>query len=403
MMTKAFIPLALAVAASVAANGLANPHAGDDAALESSTVATYRAYISALNSHQIDRTLNFYAPGYIFRRLGQPVERTMEELRHIREWETPMQARLEAEIVSVNGEWLTARVIETNLLYEALEVHRPMVWTYRIRDGRLYEANLTEIREEARPWPRARLEFEAWLTRRPVEETEGLLSDGRLMFTGEAARRLRPFLRQWRQAVAAARVENEKVMRSFIAALNRHDVDAQYRHYSPDVTYLDNGSRVVPDKERSRPNREFEAANHAQWSYRALGAGLDSLDVIVTEEMEFYRLLGVGARSHRAYYRFREGKIFEVEAWDWTQSGRPYAATRDRFAQWVLRERPDAAAHVINGGGLQFNAATAPVINLLLREWRAAGMPGSPPEAARLPTAQSPSARGATSIPGGEK
>lgn len=377
---------------------------GQDAASRRAQVEQwYREYMDAVNSHSVEKAMSRVARDSVYRWKGEPLDFRYEDERNAREWEVPMRARFEYEIVRVNGECIVVRHSESNLLNEALQARRLVVFEHCFREGKIVASNMIEVRDMRRVFPRALSELEAWLAKKAATQSAGLLRNGRLVFDGESGRKLVPFLTEYRALTEAARAKNEPVMRSFIAALNQHDVDAQYRHYSPDVAYLDNGSRVVPDKERSRPNREFEAANHAQWSYRTLGAGPDSLDVIVTEEMEFYRLLGVGVRSHRACYRFRDGKIFEVEAWDWTQSGRPYAATRDRFAQWVLRERPDAAARVINEGRLQFNAATAPIINLLLREWRTAGMPGSPPLAARLPLAQSLSVRGATSIPGGEK
>jgi len=47
----------------------------------------------------------------------------------------------------------------------------------------------------------------------------------------------------------SARARNEKVMRGFVDALNRHDVDAQYAHFTPDMVYVDAGRRITPNKE----------------------------------------------------------------------------------------------------------------------------------------------------------
>ena len=165
---------------------------------------------------------------------------------------------------------------------------------------------------------------------------------------------------------------NVRVLDRLIDALNRHDVDGQFAQYASDVRFVDGGQRVAPNKERSRSNREFEAANNAKWSYRVVGRGEDTLEVVVTETMELYDLLGVGPRSHRARYRFRDGKIVEVEAWDWTQRGRPYAEARDTFTRWAARERAGAAAQVMRDGRLLFNKDHAAAINQLVREWRTA-------------------------------
>jgi TolB protein len=166
--------------------------------------------------------------------------------------------------------------------------------------------------------------------------------------------------------------ENMAVFDRYIAALDRHDVEGQFAEYGPDMHSFDEGRRGTPDKERSRANREFEAANNARWSYRLLGHGPGTLDLVITEGMDYYDLLGVGPRSHRARYHFRDGKIVKVEAWDWTQRGRPYYGARDSFARWAARERPEAAAEVMGDGRLIFTRETAARINDLVREWRAA-------------------------------
>jgi TolB protein len=234
------------------------------------------------------------------------------------------------------------------------------------------ETNVKEIRETGRPWQDALAELERFLADRPVMETRGVLQEGRLRFTGEGARALAPLLPQYRRQTEAAKVGNLRVMESFIAALNRHDVDAQYAHYAPDIHFVDEGRRVAPKRNEERSDREFEAANRAHWSYEVLGAGLDTLDLVIREDMEFYDLLGVGTRGHRARYRFRDGKIAEGRAWDWTQRGRPYEGARDGFAEWAAKERPEEAARFLRGGELRFDGESAALMNPLVAEWRAA-------------------------------
>ena len=325
--------------------------------------------MAAINAHDVERVMGFYAPEMVQRRQGKPIERTREDLRAIREWEAPMQARFEYEIVAVEGDRLTARLLETNLLYDALDVHRPMASEYRWRDGRIVEMNLKEIRETGRVWSDARAELEAWLAAKPAAETAGVLSEGRLLFDGEGGRKLVPFLADYRKAVDAARAVNEPVMREYIAALDRHDVDGQYSYYSPEMLQPAEGQSVAAKREKSRNEREFEAGSNARWSYTVVGAGLDSLDAIVTEGMDFYDALGVGPRSHRARYRFKDGKIAEVETWDWSQPGRPYEGARDRYVAWLSKERPAQASRLLKDGRLVFKKRTAAEMTALAREW----------------------------------
>jgi TolB protein len=348
---------------------------GDQAFPCEQVEAWHREYMDALNRHDVEQVMRFYAPDLVRRRLGAAVESTRAALRDIREWEAPMRAHFAYEIVSVRGEWLTARVVETNALYEALDVRRPLVSEYRWRNGAIVEMNIKEIRDTGKPWRDALSELESWLAAMPPSEVAGVLYEERLAFTGEGGRRLVPLLAGYRKLTAAARAQHVRVMDNFISAMNRHDVDAQFGHYGPDMHFIDSRDgdrRVGPNKEEERFDREFESANNATWNYRVVGAGLDSLDVVITENMDFYELLGVGARSHRARYRFREGRIVQGQTWEWTQQGRPYEGARDSFAAWVARERGAAAANVMRDGRLVFDRKTATLMNPLVREWSAA-------------------------------
>ena len=330
---------------------------------------SFRDYMAAMNAHDVDRVMDFYAPDMVQRRLGKPIERTREDLRRIREWETPMKARFDFEVVRVDGDRLVARLQETNLLYDTLDVRRPLVSEYRWRDGKIVEMDLREIRETGRIWKNALEELEAWLAAKPAAETAGLLRDGRLAFDGEGGRRLAPLLAEYRKATETARAANEPILRGYIEALDRHDVDGQYGHLSPEMLQPAPGKSAEAEKEEDRHDREFEAGSNARWSYAVVGPGLDSLEVTVTEAMDFYDALGVGPRSHHARYRFRDGKISNIESWDWTQKGRPYEGARDRFIAWLTKERPKAASRLMKGGRLVFTKETATEMTALAGKW----------------------------------
>jgi TolB protein len=164
----------------------------------------------------------------------------------------------------------------------------------------------------------------------------------------------------------------EDVLHRFVQALNRHDVEAQYAHYTDDMVYVNEGRRIRPPREEERRDRAFEMASGAAWSYEVLEKAEGRIDALLTEDMEFYRALGVGPRSSRRQIMFRGGLIREMSASDWTQAGRPYEGARDLFLAWLRRERPQVAARVSDARGLLFDGTTAPLLNPLAREWRAA-------------------------------
>jgi hypothetical protein len=358
-----------AVLLATAGCGREAPAAAPGPATPARVERWFQEYMSALNAHDVDRVMGFYAPEMVQRRSGKVVKRTREDLRNIREWERPMEARFDYELVRVGNDSLTARLLETNKLYTALDVRRPMVSEYRFRDGKIVEMHLREIGKTGRVWADARAELESWLGAKPASETAGVLREGRLAFDGEGGRKLVPFLAEYRKATDAARAANEPVMRGYIAALDRHDVDGQYSHYSPEMLEPAEGQSIAAKRDKSRNEREFEAGSNARWSYEVVGAGLDSLEAIVTEGMDFYDALGVGPRSHRARYRFRDGKIAEIETWDWTQRGRPYEGARDRFVSWLSKERPAQASRLLKEGRLVFNKGTAAPMTALAKEW----------------------------------
>lgn len=159
-------------------------------------------------------------------------------------------------------------------------------------------------------------------------------------------------------------------LKGLFKALNQHDVDAQFAHYAEEMAYVEEGRSLLPDREAERHDREFEAENDAVWTYTIVNSGPDSVEAIVREDMKFYQLLGVGARSHRARYRFRHGKIAELRTWCWAQEAAPYRETRNRFVSWLVRERPDEANLLMHEGRLTFTGESARLINSLVREWK---------------------------------
>lgn len=161
----------------------------------------------------------------------------------------------------------------------------------------------------------------------------------------------------------------ELVMQRFVAALNSHDVDAQYALYAKDMVYLNGERRVKPARKSERRSREFEAANDATWSFEISAVGPDWAEGTLTEDMLYYQLLGVGPRSHEVRVRFRNAKIVEMSSSNWTEAGCPYEETRNRFIDWLIEEKPRLAADVSRDGRIVFNGETAVLINRAVREW----------------------------------
>ena len=162
--------------------GAANAHTqGAGAPAPAQVEQWFREYMTAINSHNVESVMSYYAPDMVRRRAGQQIPYVPADMRAMREWEAPMKAHFEYEIISVRDGVLTARQFERNLLYTALDTRRPLVSQSRWRDGKIVELHLKEIREEGRSWREALAELEAWLAAKPGAQTAGVLRDGRLV------------------------------------------------------------------------------------------------------------------------------------------------------------------------------------------------------------------------------
>jgi hypothetical protein len=102
----------------------------------------FSAYIAALNRPDVESALSMIAPGL--------------RDRDLVEWGASMQARSEPEIVSIRGDWLTARIVEESLLNAALEARRSRVSAYRFENGVIREIRILETREDRRSRYRSR-------------------------------------------------------------------------------------------------------------------------------------------------------------------------------------------------------------------------------------------------------
>ncbi len=83
----------------------------------------YQDYMAAVNAHNVDRAMARIAPEATYRWKGSPLNFSNDDLRKVREWEVPMKAKFEFDVVRVQRECIVARHVESNLLNDALQVH----------------------------------------------------------------------------------------------------------------------------------------------------------------------------------------------------------------------------------------------------------------------------------------
>ena len=154
------------------------------------------------------------------------------------------------------------------------------------------------------------------------------------------------------------------IFQRYEAAFNRHDTDAVASFWVLDP---DTAEKTLA---RWRGEREFEAATHAVFRISAKPLGDDVFEVTQREDCDYYRELGTGTKTSTFVVHVRDGKFQDVQRGTSTDEHGNYDQITARFTAWILQNRPDRAATVLQDGDLVYNGRTAGAIMDLLREWR---------------------------------
>lgn len=173
----------------------------------------------------------------------------------------------------------------------------------------------------------------------------------------------------------------EEVVRAYVAAVNRGDVDAAMELTGPETVLrpvLGGGFYRGPE---IRPVLEWRAALDERW--RVVSWRPDS------RQREVHALLEVSNRAWtvmdrrpvvQSIFVVREGRIRLDSALG--GGGRELRPALRPFLQWALEERPEELGRIWQDGHLVFGADAARDLTRLLQEWRAA-RPGVAEEPSR--------------------
>lgn len=191
-----FRTFAILTALLAGANAACAPApASSDSARE--VMLSYLAALEALDQERMNRLL----ADEVITRSPDGRERPMdrERLRKMRDFERSFGTSWTHRILEVSGEWVKVELLEKNDFYDLLGVgDRTSVREYRIRGGRIDRMEvLRERHEEDSDFAAVYERFKRWLSATPAGSDPRLMRDGRVLFDGESAPLLRPWLELW--------------------------------------------------------------------------------------------------------------------------------------------------------------------------------------------------------------
>lgn len=165
----------------------------------------FRAYIKALNAHDIDKVISLHAEEFALREAGGGEALTRNDLHYLLGWDAAMGGSYEFKNLRREGDKLAVTLIESNRFYEALGVDKRHInVAFRFKDGLIVEETLGSITDQGRPFDAAFRDFAIWVGREHAGAMPKLTRDGRFVFSSETAPHWLPILEDWRRRRAGA-------------------------------------------------------------------------------------------------------------------------------------------------------------------------------------------------------
>jgi ketosteroid isomerase-like protein len=168
-------------------------------------------------------------------------------------------------------------------------------------------------------------------------------------------------------APSVVRAQAVEPVRCFFASLNAHDFQAMMTCYAPSAVTVRRGRRFPVDFDASRGYREFDAKTRAKFYFDVRSANDSIAEIVLHEENDFLRALGLAEVTADWRYVVRGGVIAEEHH---TRADSAFAARFREFVEWGRATQPSRWASVLDGvGNVVFNGATADALVALGQQW----------------------------------
>jgi hypothetical protein len=172
-------------------------------------------------------------------------------------------------------------------------------------------------------------------------------------------------------AVSGAAQSPVETMRRYLDALKALNQDDLEKFFAPGAAFLcADGTKAPLDRRQNRSFREFERGTHTRWMYRIAGVNGDLVTVILTEQSEYYRLLGVGKRTSMVVYEVRGGLVQTIRTLGQAHEHGDEGEAAGAFREWLDHQPVAKEMGLVRDGRLVYDAASARAMLPWLRMWR---------------------------------
>lgn len=161
-------------------------------------------------------------------------------------------------------------------------------------------------------------------------------------------------------------------IKSYVRALNEHDVDKAASFFGAEVVFRTPRSTSTLEADAIRAMLGWDAATGASVATADLEwDGGDTVTCTVTERNEFYRLLGIAEQSYGATFHFEGDLIREMTLEPVSADAPSLEQAMQPFLDWASANHGLVLKEIYPDGSMAVSADSARTWLELLREWRA--------------------------------
>lgn len=166
-----------------------------------------RQYVTAYNSHDVEKIMSFYTHDIRFENVGVWVKTGKQEVRKITEWDVATHIVMRVANVSVQGDTVTFLLFETNDWLQLAGIGEVLYEPTGIvfRDGQIafVQAKLNE--KSLNRWMPIWNSILAWAKENRSDRLAEVMPEGTFVFGTDYAHKWLELLEEWRKATGKAK------------------------------------------------------------------------------------------------------------------------------------------------------------------------------------------------------
>jgi hypothetical protein len=164
-----------------------------------------RAYEQTCNSHDFDGMMSFYAEDAQFKVVGAFDKIGIEEIRSITEWDTTVKVHMRISDITVNGDTVTFKLVESNEWWRLAGIHEvtysPCTMIFSNGLIKLIKAEATN--ESLTAISKVLPGIFDWVSKERSEDFAEVMPGGEFIYTAESAKKWLELLKDRRAAAVS--------------------------------------------------------------------------------------------------------------------------------------------------------------------------------------------------------